>query len=357
MPLLKHKQVESCRRLSSWIDSNGIAGYDPYDLKSMPWILELIKLGNKYFIFEIIREFIFEMFLYFPVVFRKLFRIRKKENAKAVGLLASSNIDLYSDSGDKKYLDKATSYLKWLDKKAVKSYIGIGWGYPFDWQSKALIPKYTPNGIVTTAVADAYWKMYKLENNQSYLDKCVLIGEFLFSLPTDRVSDSKLCFSYTPLFINHVHNLNLFVAEFLLKVGLQTGREEWIETALKAICYTLADQHPDGGFDYNGPPEKPLNKVDHYHTGFNMRMLYSIWKLTGNQKVKTSLDKCYDHYLNNFFDGPKPKFTPNRLYRIDSHSVSECVHCLYTLAPDYPEGVIYADRTLDWAIDNLQDKE
>ncbi|MEM9544468.1 MAG: hypothetical protein AAGA77_00775, partial [Bacteroidota bacterium] len=111
-----------------------------------------------------------------------------------------------------------------------------------------------------------------------------------------------------------------------------------------------------GSFDYVGPPKSGKKFVDNYHTGFNMRMLYSIWKLTNDEAIKTSLDNCYTHYMNNFFEGPIPKFTPERLYRVDIHSVSECVHCLCTLSPEYPQGIQYAKETLHWAIKELQHK-
>ena len=178
----------------------------------------------------------------------------------------------------------------------------------------------------------------------------------LFSLPMDIIDEDKICFSYTPLFRNHVHNLNLFVAEFLTRAGKELGREEWILAAKKAVSYTLSDQREDGSFDYNGPPEKPQNFVDNYHSGFVIRMLHSIWKLTGREDVKQSLDKCVRHYTENFFEDNRiPWLLPHRKYRVDIHSCAEAITCLSVISEDYPGTAELAGNVVEWTVNELRD--
>ena len=247
--------------------------------------------------------------------------------------------------------------MNWLKVNKVTKFQGFGWGYPFDWQSKMLIPTGTPNGIVTTAAGEAFWKHYQLFNDRESLDYCVRICEFLSKLPVDQINQDQICFSYTPLFINHVHNLNLFVAEFLIKTGKETGNLGWIDLGNKAVNYTISNQLGNGAFDYNGPPEKPLNHIDHYHTGFVLRMLHSIWKLTDRADVYHVLEKCYRHYIAHFFeDGRIPKLMPDKKYRLDIHSCAESINCLSELSTTFPEGLDLAKNILNWTINNLQDK-
>jgi hypothetical protein len=266
---------------------------------------------------------------------------------------------LYHTFGEQQYLDKSHECLRWLlDNPGPGSSPanGLGWGYPFDWQSSMLIPAGTPNGIVTTAAGDAFWQHYKGSDQREYLDRCSEIARFLYALPVDRLDKNKICFSYTPLFINHVHNLNLFVAEFLIKAGMETNHEQWVLAGNQAVNYTLADQRTDGSFDYNGPPENPQNYSDHYHTGFVLRMLYSIWKLTGREDVMQSLEICLTHYLSRFFENNRiPKLLPDRKYRIDIHSCAEAVLCLSELSPRWPDNLSLAGNVLAWTLENLQD--
>jgi hypothetical protein len=350
--------IQACLQgLCSYLNNAGYLGYDPYDIKALPWVIKLTRLGSGNMFIAALRELVFELFYTFPVFARKVFNVRPKTNAKAMGLLATSYLDLYSILSDDKYLHQAELCLSWLKNNAAHPNTGIGWGYPFDWQSKMLIPAGTPNGIVTTAAGEAFWKHYQLFKDPESLDYCIRISEFLSSLPVDQIHQDQICFSYTPLFFNHVHNLNLFVAEFLIKTGIAIGKSVWVEMGNQAVNYTLSNQLESGAFDYNGPPEKPLKHYDHYHTGFVLRMLHSLWMLTRRMDVLTALEKCYGHYRSAFFeDNVIPKLTPDKKYRIDIHSCAESVCCLCDLSSTFSDSLVQAERTLHWTILNLQDR-
>ena len=61
------KTIEiSTIKLESWISKNGPAGYDPYDIKSVPSIRKLTEFGNRNFVGEVFREIVLEFFLFFP---------------------------------------------------------------------------------------------------------------------------------------------------------------------------------------------------------------------------------------------------------------------------------------------------
>ena len=343
--------------LDKWITRNGFAGYDPYDIKAIPWIQKLTAIGQKNVIAEALREIVFELTYTFPKSARKIFNINPSVNPKAMGLLAKAYLDLFLSTGEDDFLSKSKQYLAWLESHPSTTSKGIGWGYPFSWQSTYLIPANTPNGIVTTAVGDAFWSWYQYTGEKAYLTICSEICEFLLTLPVDRIADQQICFSYTPLAINHVHNLNLFVAEFLIKVGIETNKAEWVKIGNQAVNYTIANQLESGAFDYNGPPESAKQFSDNYHTGFVLRMLHSIWKLTDDKKVFASLEKCYNHYLANFFeDGRIPKLLPNRKYRIDIHSCAESINCLSDLAGTFPQGLHIARQVAVWTFSHLQDQ-
>jgi hypothetical protein len=343
--------------LSCWIKKKAFTGFDPYDIKGHRLVIGIIKKSGSSKFFVYLREIIFEFFYAFPIISRKLFQIKPQANAKAMGLFAKAYLDLFISTGNKQYLNDSKACIDWLDNNNSELGTGKKWGYPFDWQSTDFIPKNTPNGIVTTAVADAYWSWYKYTGEKKYFDVCIGICHFLETLPIDILDSDKICFSYTPLFTNHVHNLNLFVAEFLIKMGYETKNQTWIELGNKAINYTLADQNTDGSFDYNGPPEKPQNFIDNYHTGFVLRMLHSIWKITQRNDVYNALEKGYHFYLNNFFENNTiPWLKPNQKYRIDIHSCAESINCLTDLSETFDKGIETAKNVLDWTIKNLQDK-
>ncbi len=350
--------LQSIKNLDLWIKHNGWAGYDPYDIKEMTWIRKITAWGQNHFLLEILRESLFELLDTFPVYSRNIFNIKPQINPKGMGLFSRAYLDLFLTTGTDGYLQKSKECLNWLTNNKSISDSGTGWGYPFDWQSAECIPKFTPNGIVTTAVGDAFWGWYEYSKEDKYLDVCVDICKFLESLPIDKITDNQICFSYTPIYINHVHNLNLFIAEFLIKVGKKIENNDWINLGYTAVNYSLANQEQNGAFDYNGPPEKLKNFSDNYHTGFVLRMLHSIWRTTNNPDIYSGLSKCFHHYINNFFeDRTIPKLLPDRKYRIDIHSCAEGINCLSQLSSTFPEGLDIAKNVAGWTINNLQDKE
>lgn len=348
------------QNLLAILKSQDFKGYDPYDLKAHPFFLKLIKWGKKNKITEIIREITLELTYHYPSKSRALFHIKKTHNSKALGLIGTS-IEEFSLLGnfDNEILGSCRNRIDLLLSEYKSETLGgIGWGYPFDWESQQLIPAHTPNGIVTTAVGEYYWTRYRINNDYESLSTCVKICEFLSHLPVETISDDKICFSYIPHYQNHVHNLNLFVADFLIKVGKETKRQAWIDMGNKAVNYTISDQHENGAFDYNGPPEEPQNFIDNYHTGFVLRMLGSIHFYTSRNDVETALKKGLEFYLNNLFrqDGT-PKLKPDKTYRVDIHSAAEAINCLTFLSSYNADALVKSEKVLVWTMHNLFDEK
>lgn len=71
-----------------------------------------------------------------------------------------------------------------------------------------------------------------------YLEICTGICEFLKNLPKDTIGEDQICFWYTPLFINHVHDQNPFVVEFLLKTGNEIANNEYTSSQKSSQLHT-----------------------------------------------------------------------------------------------------------------------
>ena len=356
---MQSKIVHSIQKLDDWLEKNGWAGFDPYDIKEHPVFLRLQQLQDKAsFANKIKGRLLFSFQSRFPIVCRKLFGIKKQVNAKAMGLFTSAYINLYRAEKQNKHLEKAKQCIDWLIDNPSKGYSGLCWGYPFDWQSRVFIPKGTPSGVVSSTCGHAFWEFYQLTQKRRYLEICESICKFyLNDLNIDVVDDNRICFSYTPVDNFHVHNANLFIAESLIRVGTEIDNSEFVRMGMKALNYTLDEQNPDGSFYYWGPPDKLLYNIDHYHTGFVLRALYSIYKITKEQQLFLKIEKCYRHYLENLFENNMiPKLKPDSKYPTNIHSCAEAILCLSTLSEDFPEGLETLERTTTWTIENMQDK-
>lgn len=359
--------IESITKLDGWIEQNGWAGYDPYDIKEHPWILRAIRNQSQNTVLKLGREALLKGIDRFPLASREFLRIQKQVNAKAMGLFASAYLNLYQCCEEEAYLQKAQECLKWLEGNKSQGYIGDCWGYPFDWQSLVLIPRGTPTAVVSSICGDAFWDFYKFTGDKKYLAVCQSICEFFINnLNLDYVDDNRLCFSYTPLDRFHIHNGNLFAAAFLIKVGKELGREDFYQHGIKALNYTLNAQNEDGSFYYwalsekeaYNIPDATLKNIDHYHTGFVLRSLYSIYKSTNDDRVLEALSKGYQFYRDNLFEDKRvPKLIPDSKYPIDIHSCAESILCMSTLSGIFSDALEYAQNAFLWTRDNIQDKD
>jgi hypothetical protein len=180
----------------------------------------------------------------------------------------------------------------------------------------------------------------------------------LRDLHINKLGEEKVCFSKTPLDHFHIHNCNLFVADFLLKVGKASKREDYVEMAQKALNYTLGEQNSDGSICYWGKDQESQCRIDHFHSGFKIRCLHSIWKSTDDEKVQFALQKYYQFYREKLFTSNGfPKMTPQAFYPIDIHSCAEAILCHSTLALDFPRAWKSLQKCVPWIIKTMQHRD
>ncbi len=372
--ILKYKECkvmdeleQSIVSLISWIEESGFSGYDPYDIKGIKWIRESLYPYKKTLYNKIRRFIVGGLVTIFPLFMRKIIGVSSEVNPKAMGLMAKAYLNLYIASKRREYLKKAETILEWLrNHTSIECSGRYCWGYPFDWQSCVLIPKGTPSSVVTSICGDAFYTYYRITNSIESLDICESICNFFIEdLNLSYKDDNEICFSYTPRDSFKVHNANLFVAEYLIRIGKEIGNEAFINYGFKAAEYTIKRQNANGSFEYWGEVERnnatcatKLNTIDHYHTGFVLRSLFGIYKLTNNKNIKEALDKGYEFYKKNLFDENRlPKIMPDKKYPIDIHSCAEAIITMSTLSDVYKDALQYAVDTFFWTIKHMQDKK
>ena len=355
---LTDQVVKAAVRLDQWFDHNGWAGWDPFDIKENPLYLKCTAgaLGR------VPGAFVRRAESYSPVAVRRMFGVKRRVNAKAMGLLTAAYTDLFAATGQEPYLAKARQCAQWLLQNTSPDYQGHCWGYPFNWQSKVLIPRGTPSSVVTSVVGDGFWRLYKCTGEERYLEVCRRITDFFLShLRLTYESDDAVCYSYTPIDDFQVHNANLYVAEFLTRVGTETDDEPLVEQGMKAARFALMEQNPDGSLCYWGKSQEERYSpggrcwVDHFHSGFEIRLLYGLWQNTSDESFRQAYQAYYDFYRANLYlDGGIPKYTPDSQYPVDIHACAEAILCNATLLPDHPEALLLLESVFHWTLENME---
>ena len=148
--------VESAlRKLEAWVRRNGWAGWDPYDVLEHPLLL----LPQRWYaqhprsrLAWLARGGVLWVAQRFPLATRRLLRVQPRINAKGMALFALAYLTLYQATRQEAYRARAQECLDWLETNPSWRHPGLGWGYPFDWQSLVFIPRGTPSGVVTNAL-------------------------------------------------------------------------------------------------------------------------------------------------------------------------------------------------------------
>ena len=170
---LKTLSKEYLIKINNWVTNNGWAGWDPYDIYNNKFGLWV---GRRENIFQKASGVIIsQLNQRFPVNLRNLINIKPSINPKAMGLFAAGYLQLDSlKKTENLIMDKFKydSCFRWLEANKVEKYGGCGWGYPFDWMSRVLIPKNTPTVVNSAIIGDAYWLKYKLFNDVQAFSQC-----------------------------------------------------------------------------------------------------------------------------------------------------------------------------------------
>lgn len=318
-------------QLLNWLENNGWAGWDPYDIWDNRIGMWMAKREN-------IRQRIADGLTsraneFLPVALRKVLKVKPQINAKAMGLFAAGFLQLEASEKAPRLINGEPGYVpcfRWLEKHKVVQFGGYGWGYPFDWRSRILIPRNTPTVVNSAIIGDAYWLKYKYHGDEEALFQCQNICQFIMSglNRSGHKDDGSFCFSYTPVDSFQVHNANLFGAEFLIRIGLKTGHDDWVKTGLSAANFSLSEIREDSTLNYWSDEQAIGLQQDTYHSGFEIRALDSIACLTGNKEFRQAADKYFRTWLKDFFSKEgAPCFIRGQTDVVEVHSCAEGLLC------------------------------
>ncbi len=345
-PLLQ----QTILRLLDYCSRNNWSGFDPYDGLNSRIFTALPFLQNR-----ICRLIFIQAMKRLPVNLRPILLVPKGENPKGLAVFCSA-LFILSDTGLLKNNETIIHLLKRLIDLRSPDSPYYCWGYNFDWQSRGLfLPKFVPNIICTTFAGNALIDAYNKFADDRYLDMAISAGNFLLERLNITKNDDEICFSYTPLDWGQIHNANLLGAAYLSRLYSISQEMKFLESAHRAVCFSIRRQHADGSWSYG--EEKKQGWIDNFHTGYNLCALRSISQYFGTQEFKTNIHQGVEFYLNNFFreDGA-PKYFNDRTYPIDIHSVAQSIITLTTFRDLDENNTALDNSVFQWAMANMWDE-
>ena len=345
----REKAKSAALQLLSYCQQKNWSGYDPYDALNSKIFNRLPFLN-----FRLFRLSLTQLLKRSPINVRPLLLVPKMQNPKALALFLMSFVKL-SKLGllpDKQLIDNMQKRLMALRSTDTHYWC---WGYSFPWQTRTLlVPRYAPNLVCTTFVANAMLDAYQEDNDPQWLEMAVSAAEYV--LNDLYWEDGKVaCFAYpTPLARSRVHNANFLGAALLCKVYALTGKDKFLHPAMKVARYSTAGQNKNGSWDYG--ENSTQRWVDNFHTGYNLCALKDIGRYAGTKEFENHVRLGMQFYRDHFFreDGA-PKYFHNRTYPIDSHSVAQSVITLLNLKEICQNTTELAVSVFEWSMNNMRD--
>lgn len=332
-------------------DATGWSGYDPYDALRSP-LVRALSFGARW-----PRIAWIQLLKRSPVNLRPLALVPKGVNAKGLGLVARA-LTVESAARGRDRRGAVAALLSRLDGLRSPKASGAGWGYNFDWQSRAFfVPEGTPSVVCTTFVANAYLDAYLRWGERAWLDRAREACEFVLrDLNRTDGPDGSFCFSYTPLDRTRVHNASMLGAELLARVAAETGEAELREAALAATRFTVAAQREDGSWPYGDYDFQAW--VDNFHTGFVLVSLDAVIRAVGTAATadwSESLGRGYAFFRKKFFLGDgTPKYYAEKLYPVDIHSAAQALVTFAALRELDSGAVEMGETVFEWALEHMR---
>ena len=233
---------------------------------------------------------------------------------------------------DGSWKSEAKRLKKLLIDSAVKTRSGVGWGYPFDWQSRThFVEKNTPTIVTTSFVAEALLEYYQHEPSEELLVMLTRAADYIYKDVSHIRTDDGICFGYSEGDKQRVFNASLLGAAYLGKLGAMLGEEPYVNAARDAARFVIRHQAPNGQWAYGlGSSQR---WVDSFHTGYVLLSLKEIGEALLTNEFMPSIERGYNYYRSAFFraDG-LPRYFANNDHLIDAHAAAHAIITLNTFS-------------------------
>lgn len=308
------------RKLDDYVTAEQWKGYDPYDIMNSS--LPLSRLG-KYPL-----AVLTQIQKRIPFNWRPLLGIKKEHNPKGMGLFLMSYSMLFELTEEAHYKIKADTCYQWLLANKSKGFSGSSWGYNFAWANpRKIVPKYSPNIVVTGFVAKGIFAYYKAFPEKKDLALIREIAVFIEENLAKTEDETGLCFSYTTLERDICYNASLQAAEIFAWYANETRDEQYKTLAIRVCEFVVHRQNPDGSWDYSERVNDGARRVQlDFHQGYILDSLRFVQEQIGTPAFNSAIAKgfyFYKQYLVNP-DGSTPYRYPAP-YPVDIHNQAQAI--------------------------------
>lgn len=342
---MKTPVENSCLALYSWLQEQDFRGHDPHDLLESPLIPSLIQRSS------FARLVLLQAGRRSPIDMHSLMQVPKRFNAKG-GALILQGLLRAKARVDPAWQEQVDDLRSRLEDSAIRTKHGVGWGYPFDWQSRThFVPKRTPTIVTTSFVAEALLSLYEESPNEHLMLLLTQAADYILKdVSVTRTTDG-ISFGYSEGDKQVVFNASLLGAAYLARLGAIIGEDEYMNRAGEAARFVVKYQSSNGSWRYGLGSTQQW--TDSFHTGYVLLSLKQLSAALSTTDYDHAIERGYSHYRAVFFreDG-LPRYFANADFPIDAHAAAHAILTLDSFG-DRAEAV----RIARWMFRNMQNAD
>jgi len=345
----KEKIEHSIKAVEKWVESHNYKGYEPFD--GLSSILRPLTFNNT-FAERILQQAVRQA----PMNLRPILGVKSQESTKGRAFMARGYLMMYQLTNLDSYRRKAVDCLDWLIENKSPNYSDFSWGNHFDYSSRVFrLPMYEPTIVWTSLIGQSFLDAYVILQDPKYLDVASSVMEWILKLPCEK-TESGTCISYVAFLQRSIHNANMLGAALLARTTRFNQNPRASELASHAMEYSCSRLLPNYAWYYG--EETKYHWIDNFHTGYNLDSLKCYIEHSNDSRYSEQLRRALNFYTTTFFeeDG-RPNYYHDRGYPIDIQCASQAIDTLVNFAEIDPSCLELAQKTANWTIDNMQDRD
>jgi hypothetical protein len=340
---------KSYERLLQWIETEGLAGWDPYDGLNTPYRL---LTGTK-----AARLFSMYVHKFSPFNLRPLFGVRRSRQLQALAFLGLA-LTRHSGQGDRRKLVRSIV----AEIKADTLHKDFGYhcweshGFPIQMRKR-----YRPVGIPDVVGNEACGRLlYAARAGDPEAEAMALsFRDYLLDqLLVD--SDNATFFRYKPVTPEWscTYNASLLAAQYVMDMDRATGAAAPRPVIERCFRYVCARQHPEGFWRYSIDLRtgREKHQID-FHQGFILDSLLRYMQLHGFEEPFLG---CYRRGMafyreNQFLESGQGIYRHPRKWPVNIQNQAQGIMTFSQAGWLDSEYTAFARTIAEWTIDTMQD--
>jgi hypothetical protein len=343
--------LKVCLEAMSWTERQGYAGYGKFDALNSPLLHKIA--GNS----RILRSAFIYVISRSPINVRPLLGVQKRQNPKALGILARTCFNLHLLTDDERWLGKGLQLLdRLLELSQIATFSGHCWGADHPRANPQLGKEaHFPGAVITSEISQAFLDAFETTTDKKFLDIANSAAGFIRrDLGVLVEGDDELCLGYAPNYTLRVINSNAKTASLLARIAEITNDDGLRQMARANMSWVIARQTEYGAWFYVDPPTASHVKHDNYHTAFVLNSLCEYMMSSGDRTWKREYEAGLEFYERNLFlSNGAPKWRHNRTYPLDIKGAAQGILAFSLAAGFFPGKEMVAERIANWAISTM----